>query len=132
MVKRGSGRWEDAAKHPRRTTAYMFVGGLVAGAVIGYWRFDQSIGYTILLGVGCGLIFARMSWRYSHNPDLVRRDAERRRTRRFGSDVVWMGIGAAFLLFGAVDRNAQLVLAGLPLMALGAALHLLRRLPPKE
>jgi hypothetical protein len=126
-----SNDWDDAAKHPRRTVAFMFLFGLLGGGAIGYWQFGQGIVSAIVLGVGCALILARISWRYSHDPDLVRRKAEQRHNRRVTSDLVYMGIGGAFILAGAADRNIDFVYAGIPLFAFGLAIRLIRRWPPK-
>ena len=124
--------WNEAAKHPWRTVAFLSLGGLVGGVAIGYWRFDHSLVWAAVLGVTFALILARAGWRYSHDPDLPRRQAERRRTQRFGSDTIWMGIGGGLVLVGAVERNPHVVLAGLAPIALGLGLRFLRRLPPRR
>lgn len=44
---------EEAAEHPRRVLAFVLIAGLVGGGAIGYFRFDRSVLWAVILGVAC-------------------------------------------------------------------------------
>jgi zinc transporter ZupT len=60
-------RWlvnrDEAAKRPLRTVAATLLLGLIAGGLIGYFRFGDSVGWAIALGVGVALICGGLTWR---------------------------------------------------------------------
>lgn len=47
--------WDEAARRPERTLAFLFVAGLVCGGLIGYSRFGHSLGWAVTLGIVIGL-----------------------------------------------------------------------------
>ena len=46
----------------------MTVSGLVAGGLLGYFRFGDRIGYGVVLGLGIALIVGRMTWSTVRDP----------------------------------------------------------------
>ena len=60
--------WNEAAKHPRKTVAAMFLSGLVGGGLIGYFRFNHSLGWALTLGIAFALVLGRAGWTAVHDP----------------------------------------------------------------
>jgi hypothetical protein len=56
----------------------MSLSGLVAGGMLGYFRFGDSVGYAVVLGVGVAVILGSITWRTVRDPAQV---AERTRRR---------------------------------------------------
>jgi hypothetical protein len=73
--------WDEAAKRPWRTVVSMSLGGLVGGALIGYFRFGHSVGYGVALGVAFALILGTMGWKELHDPERVAQLTSRRPSR---------------------------------------------------
>jgi hypothetical protein len=73
--------WTEAAKHPRRTVISMSMAGLVAGGIVSYVLFGNSIGFGIVLGVGVALILGRRGWKTVHDPERSAELTHERRSR---------------------------------------------------
>jgi hypothetical protein len=99
--------WDEAAKHPRRTVITMSVGGLVGGGLIGYFRFGDSVGYGVVLGLAFALVLGTMGWRTVHDPARL---AELRQRRPLSSTLRVAGIRLA-LPFGVLALATILGLA---------------------
>jgi hypothetical protein len=63
--------WNEAAKHPRRTVAAMFLSGLVGGGLVGYFRFNHSLGWAVALGLGFAVVLGRAGWTAIHDPERL-------------------------------------------------------------
>jgi hypothetical protein len=71
--------WDQAAEHPWRTLICLILSGLVIGGLIGYFRFDHSAGYGVVIGLSFASIFGVMGWKDMHDPERV---AQRRQPSR--------------------------------------------------
>jgi hypothetical protein len=104
-----------------------FVSVVVVAAFIGaygYFRIERNL----WLAIGAAAVMAALCAR------LLLRDTEGRGEEqapeappRFGLEVIVGGVGIGLLLAGAVDGSSALVLAGLPLAALGGTWWLIKR-----
>ena len=63
--------WTEAAKRPRRTVVAMFLCGLVGGGLIGYFRFNHSVGWAMALGLGFAVVLGRTGWTAIHDPERL-------------------------------------------------------------
>jgi hypothetical protein len=63
--------WEEAARRPCRVVVSAFLSGVVAGGLLGYFRFGDGLAYGIVLGVGFGLFLGTMTWRRVRDPGRV-------------------------------------------------------------
>jgi hypothetical protein len=52
----------------------------VAGGLIGYFRYGDSIVYGIVLGVAVALILGTVTWRTVHDPNRVQELEQRQRS----------------------------------------------------
>ena len=119
--------WEEAAKQPGKAVAAVCAGGLVAGGLIGYFRFGDSIGYGVALGVGVALIVGTFTWRSVRDPARVAELTRRRAELRDRSARAWGSTGLRLLLpFAALGIAAAAGAAtgsvGVFLLTLAAAL----------
>jgi hypothetical protein len=62
--------WKEAAEHPWRVFAFMFLAGLVGAGLIGYFQFDRSPVWAAILGVTCGVILTFVGWKSMHERGL--------------------------------------------------------------
>jgi hypothetical protein len=119
---------DEVAQHPLRTLALMFLFGLVGGGGIGYFNTGRSPTWAVIFGITAGVILDYIAWKSLRD----KRWPQRRRTRRFGIEFVWIGIGGAIVIAGLATGNPQFALVGLPLIALGLFWRLIKRsLPPR-
>src|SRR5206468_10632645 len=90
--------WQDAARRPRRTVIAMSVQGLVAGGLFGYFRFGDSVGYGIALGLGVALILCTTTWRTVRDPARVAELTQRKEQLRAGSARALRGVAIRLAL----------------------------------
>ena len=121
---------KEAAKHPWRSAAFVFVSLTLFWTVFAYFRFTHRAAVTaILVGLIFGLGGAMAMLRWARDPDGA---AGRARSRRVGIDTVAVGAGAGIVLFGISSGNLGIAGAGMPLLALGVGWYLLKRYAPRR
>jgi len=70
--------WEEAAKRPWRAVITVASLGLVAGGLVGYFRFGDSVAYGAVLGVGVAVVCGAITWRNVRDPARAAELTERR------------------------------------------------------
>jgi uncharacterized membrane protein YfcA len=89
--------WDEAAKKPKRTLAFMFLTGLVVGGLVGYFGYygnQRSPLWAAILGVTFATILTYVGWRSLRDPAW----AQRRRSR----EAVTRSMVALAIPFGAL------------------------------
>jgi hypothetical protein len=121
---------KEAAKHPWRSAAFVFVSLALFWTVFAYFRFTHRAALTaILVGLVFGLGGALAMLRWARDPEGF---TERARGRRVGIDTMATGAGVGIGLFGASSGNLAVASAGLPLLALGLGWYLVKRYAPRR
>jgi hypothetical protein len=123
--------WDEAAKRPWRTVITVAVAGVVAGGLVGYFRFGDSVGWGVVLGVGVAAILGVTTWRTVSDPARVSELTQRRALsavdlRRSGVRLAlpFIALAVAF----AVGMAASSVSVFVITLAAGLAVGLLLRL----
>jgi len=70
-------KWDDAALHPWRTVIFMGLSGFLGGGLIGYFRFGNSIGYGVALGLVAAFVLGAMGWKEISAPSRAAGLAQR-------------------------------------------------------
>lgn len=121
---------KEAAKHPWRSAAFVFVSLTLFWTAFAYFQFTHRAAVTaILVGLIFGLGGAMAMLRWARDPDGAARRAP---SRRVGVDTVAVGAGAGIVLFGISSGNLGIAGAGMPLLALGLAWYLVKRYAPRR
>lgn len=120
---------DDAARHPWRTSALVFVVLFVFWSVFAYFGWaNRSVAMSLLVGSGFGVAGLVGMWRWVRNRRLRR---EGRPSPviggRFGIDLVAMGAGAGIAVFGLTAGAADVVGSGALVFAFGLAWYLIKR-----
>ena len=104
----------------------------MAGGLIGYFRYGDSIVYGIVLGVGVALILGTVTWRTAHDPNRVQ-DLERRRgsasARRAAIRLTLPFVALGFAVGAGALFHSVSVSIVMFAVALAAALVLRRFIP---
>jgi hypothetical protein len=128
-------RWmsdeNEAARHPWKATTTMWVIGSLFFGIYSYFRWDhRNMLVSALIGSCFGLLLAALAigrigqirgwpaWIGGREGDSLRTPV--------GLAVLWPGIGLGIVIWGATSGSLPLALAGLPLIALGAAWYLIK------
>jgi hypothetical protein len=115
---------QEAARHPVRTTVFLFSCGSIGLGLITYFLGSgRSLPASVAMaGVG-GFLLALIGIRGIRNPDDV---AQRASVRP--SIVTLLAIGVVIAAIGLATQSWRLVAAATPLLALAASLLALARL----
>ena len=117
--------WDSARRHPTLTLAGLFTAGLVGVGLVSYLGPGGGALYASLVtGLCCGLLLALLGWR------AIREgvDAATQPLRPLTAfNVLTAVAGLVLLAWGAATVDWPLALSGLPLLALGAGLIVVRR-----
>jgi hypothetical protein len=118
--------WDNARRHPALTVVGLFVAGLIGVALISYLGPGGGELYASLVtGLGCGLLLALLGWR-------AMRDGVDAATHPLHPltvfNLLMAAAGVVLLAWGTITFNWPLALSGLPLLGLGIALMVTRRL----
>jgi hypothetical protein len=116
--------WDSARRHPTVALAGLFGAGLVGVGLIGYLGPGGHELYSSLVtGLGCGLVLALLGWRAMREGV----DAATQPLRPLTAfNVLTAVAGLVLLAWGAATVDWFLELSGLPLLALGAGLIVVR------
>ena len=116
---------EEARKHPRRVLAFMLLSGLVVGGAIGYFRFDRSPAWAVILGVTFAAIFTYMEWKILRDPAWAQRRKSLPEIRKalFRLAMPFLALAVAFII-GAATQSVHVFIV---VFALGLALGLVLR-----
>lgn len=93
---------DDAAKHPKRGLAFMFVSGLVGGGLLGYFRFGRSVPWAVAVGVTFAAIGTSIGWKSIK--DAATTEPGSRRKRALDSKMLirfslpWLALALAFVV----------------------------------
>jgi hypothetical protein len=117
--------WDSARRHPTLTLAGLFGAGLVGVGLVSYLRPGGHELYSSLVtGLGCGLVLALLGWTAMHEGV----DAATQPLRPLTAfNVLTAVAGLVQLAWGAATDDWSLALSGLPLLALGSGLIVVRR-----
>jgi hypothetical protein len=123
---------DEVARHPWKATATAFLFVWLAVTPYAYFRADhRNLLVSALIGVALGLVVVVLvlggigqlrgwpGW-VSGRPGQVLRPP-------IGLAVLWAGAGLGVLVWGATRGSFQLVLVGLPLIALAFFWYLIKR-----
>jgi len=116
---------EEAAKHPRRVLAFMLVSGLVGGGAIGYFRFERSLVWAVILGVTFAAILTYAEWNSLRDPAWVQRRRSRREFRKGLFRLAWpfLALAVAFVVGVATQSEHVFIVMVAVGLALGLALR---------
>jgi len=116
---------DDAPKNPWRVLAFMFISGLAGGGAIGYFRFDRSLVWALILAIAGAAILTYHGWKSVRDPAW----AQARRSRgEFRNGLLrlalpFLVLAVAFLAgISAQSEHVFIVVVALGL-ALGLALR---------
>lgn len=124
--------WDEAARHPWKTTGAMFLLTWLFVTPFSYFRWDHhNLALSALGGGAIGLIVVslcllgigqRRGWPawISGPPGYVPRPP-------IDLSVLWAGAGVGIVIWGGTKGSLQLALIGLPLIALGLFWRLIKR-----
>ena len=117
--------WDEARRHPTLTVVRLFVAGFVGAALISYLGRGATLYASLAIGLGCGLVLARLGRR-------VMRDGVDSVTRSLRPltvvNVLSAGVGLVLLGWGTITFDWPLALSGLPLLTLAVVLTVMRLL----
>ncbi|HMJ00745.1 MAG TPA: hypothetical protein VK488_12985 [Gaiellaceae bacterium] len=116
---------EDASQKPWRVLAFMFVSGLGGGGAIGYFRFDRSLVWALILGVTVAVILTYYGWKSVRDPAWAQALRSRREFRKglLRLALPFLTLVVAFLA-GISTQSEQVFIV---VVAVGLALSLVLR-----
>jgi hypothetical protein len=86
--------------------------GLLAGTAIGYWRFDDSPGWAVMLGIAIAAVLTLMTWRELGTPEAIERGVA---GRNLGRAIAHLGLPFVALLvafFAGLAAGSERVFVG--------------------
>ncbi len=106
----------------------MFLGGFVAGAVIGYLRFGDSVGWGLALGLGIALVLARLGKAVVRDPTRAQPSRAELRSSAMRLALPFIALGVATFA-GIAARSVGVFLIALAVCLVGG--FVLRRFVPR-
>lgn len=103
----------------------MLVSGLVVGGAIGYFRFERSPVWAVILGVTFAAILAYAGWNSLRDPAWVQRRRSRREFRKelFGLALPFLALAVAFVVGVATQSEHVFIVMVAVGLVLGLALR---------
>lgn len=116
---------DDASRNPWRVLVFMLVSGVAGGGAIGYFRFDRSLVWALILGVAVAAVLTYEGWKSVRDPAWVRERRSRREFRQglFRLAFPLVALAVAFLA-GISTRSEHVFIV---VVAVGLALGLALR-----
>jgi hypothetical protein len=113
---------DDVSKNPWRVLAFMLVSGLAGGGAIGYFRFDRSVVWGLILGGSVAAILTYQGWKSLRDPAWAQARRSRREFRKglFRLALPFLALVVAFL--AGVSTHSEHVF--IVVVAVGLALGL--------
>jgi hypothetical protein len=115
----------EAPKNPWRVLAFMLVSGAAGGGAIGYFRFDRSVVWALILGATVAAILTYQGWKSVRDPSWAQARRSRREFRNglFRLALPFLALAVAFVAGVSTQSEHVFIVVVAVGLALGLALR---------